>query len=180
MRYELTVIVSGELEEKAANERLDGVKKLLTQHGAKEIKETLSGRQSLAYKVNGQTHGYYGTYEFDSEGETVAKVERELKLGGQVMRWLTVQAYKNPFTITEAPKLSEDARSAEELLRRQSSTAPKKARAAKADAPEAEGTDRQAQLDEALGKLLDESPAAETTAADTTEIEEPEIDSTKE
>lgn len=164
MRYELTVIVPGNLEEKDATQRLTDIKTSLEQKGATDLKEQLTGREPLAYSIAKQTHGYYGTWEFNADGEVVAEVERELKLGGQVIRWLTVQAYKNPYTISETPKLSEDARSAEELLRRTSATEAPKKRAKKAEAveTEVEEGEREKQLDEALDKLLSED-ATETT-----------------
>lgn len=166
MRYEITVIVPGDLDEKEAGQRLADVKKSLETHGATDIKETLSGRQPLAYTIAKQNQGYYGTWEFTSTGETVNEVERALKLGGQVIRWLTIQAYKDPYTIAETPKLSEEAHSAEELLRRTSGTTEtKKTRAPKKEAAlegAAEGADREKQLDEALGKLLSEDETATT------------------
>jgi small subunit ribosomal protein S6 len=164
MRYELTVIVAGDLDEKEAGQRLADVKKNLTTFGATDIKEQLAGRQPLAYSIAKQNQGYYGTWEFESTGETVNKIERDLKLGGQVVRWLTVQAYKNPYTIAETPKLSDEARSAEELLRRTSGTTETKKRAPKKGAAEgeAEGADREKQLDDALGKLLSEDETTTT------------------
>lgn len=158
MRYELTVIVPGDLDEKDAGARITGVKEALVKHGATEIKEQLLGRQPLAYPINRQTQGYYAIWDFDAIGAAVGQVERDLKLGGQVIRWLTVQAYKNPYKVVETPKLAEDARSAEELLRRTSGTEPTKKRPAKVETetvetPEAEG-EREKKLDEALEKLL--------------------------
>jgi len=167
MRYETTVIVAGDLDEKEANSRLTGVKNALETHGATDIKEQLSGKQPLAYSIAKQTQGYYGTWEFTSTGETVNLLEHDLKLGGQVLRWLTVQAYKDPYTIAETPKLSEDAHSAEELLRRTSGTIEKKTRVKKAAPPvettedATSGATREKQLDEALGKLLSDD---ETTS----------------
>lgn len=165
MKYELTVIVPGTLEEKEATDRLAAVRELITRHGGTVEAERNWGRRSLAYEIARQSHGFYATFEYSATGATVDQVERDLRLGGQVMRFLTVQAYRNPYTPDEGPQLTDEARSAEELLRRSSGTAaPKKSRKT-ATASATTDPDSQKKLDEALGKLLgDEEQAQEESA----------------
>ncbi len=87
-KYELMIVVQGQIPEDLAEEVNLKVKKNLEEIGAKDIKEDFWGRRKLAYKIDQQDHGYYDIFEFSIIGEKVNKIEPELKLIGEVIRHL--------------------------------------------------------------------------------------------
>ena len=49
------------------------------------------GKRKLAYEIGGQTEGLYSVVTFTSEPETLAEVERVLRITDDVMRFQTVR-----------------------------------------------------------------------------------------
>lgn len=161
MKYELTVIVPGRLDDKEAATTVAQVKDLIVKHEGKVVSEHNWGRRTFTYPILKDTTGHYATFEYEAPGEAVAQIERDLRLGNLVVRFLTTTAYKEPVALVDhvaSAKPAEDTRSAEEILRRSGPATPKKKEAVADVAEEADEDVRQAQLDEALGKLLEETP----------------------
>lgn len=89
--YELMLVVQGQIPEDLAKEVISKVKSLLSELGAKEETEDFWGRRKLAYKISGQEHGYYDVLNFQMEGENIKKLENEIKLIGEIIRFLVVK-----------------------------------------------------------------------------------------
>lgn len=87
-KYELMLIVQGQIPEDLAKEVINKAKSLLLELGGKEENEDFWGRRKLAYKINGQEHGYYDVLNFQMEGENIKKLEKELKLINELIRYL--------------------------------------------------------------------------------------------
>ena len=49
------------------------------------------GKRKLAYEIKGQTEGLYSVVTFTAEPQTLAEVERVLKITDDVMRFQTVR-----------------------------------------------------------------------------------------
>lgn len=161
--YELTIITAGDMDVAAASKIALDTQKILKEAKASIKQEHQWGRRPLAYNIQKQNHGYYTTFEFESEPSAVAVIERAIRLHGKVLRFLTTEAFDEPSSLAApAPAAAPDdeTRTAEELLRRGSGEAPKrsaKKKTVKAESAEDE-TERQQQVEEALSKILEDEP----------------------
>ena len=101
MDYELMLVLEGQIPEDLAKEVLNKVKKLIEESGGKITLEDFWGRRKLAYKIGHQEHGYYDVLNFTADPEIIKKIENEIKLIGEVVRYLIV---KKPKKVLEKPK----------------------------------------------------------------------------
>lgn len=90
-RYELMVIIPDTLDEDAAAGVFDRVKQILADQGGRLVDEAWWGRRRFAYEIDHRTHGFYAVLDFEGETETVAEVERLLKINDDVLRFKTVR-----------------------------------------------------------------------------------------
>lgn len=89
--YELTYIVNPVLEEEQIKATVSKFTDFLTSNGAEidEINEW--GIQSLAYEIDRKGTGYYVNGYFTAPGDIIAKLERQLQIDDNVMRYLTLK-----------------------------------------------------------------------------------------
>lgn len=85
--YQLTVLMKNDLEDKARQELLDGVKK----NFGKLTKEDLWGSRSLAYPIKHQDKAFYVHYEFEAEPKTIPALDKNLKLNEDIIRFLLLK-----------------------------------------------------------------------------------------
>jgi small subunit ribosomal protein S6 len=89
--YELTYIVNPVLEEDQIKATVGKFTDFLTNNGAEidEINEW--GIQSLAYEIDRKSTGYYVNGFFTAPGDVIAKLERQMQIDDNVMRYLTLK-----------------------------------------------------------------------------------------
>lgn len=89
--YELTYIVNPVLEEDQIKATVSKFTDYLTSNGAEidEINEW--GIQSLAYEIDRKSTGYYVNAFFTAPGELIAKLERQMQIDDNVMRYLNIK-----------------------------------------------------------------------------------------
>lgn len=160
--YELTIITPGDEDTAAAGAIIADTQKILKVAEATIKQEHQWGRRPLAYTIGKQNHGYYTTFEYEAAPSAVVGIERAIRLHGKVIRFLTTEAFDEPSSLAPAvnPVVDEETRSAEELLRRSSTDAPKRApkkKPVKAETAE-DASERQQQVEEALSKILEDEP----------------------
>lgn len=85
--YRLTLIVKEKVEEKERQALLDDVVKSF----GKLTKEDLWGVRPLAYDIEHDSKGYYAHYEFSSEPQTIAALDKKLKLNEEIVRYLLLK-----------------------------------------------------------------------------------------
>lgn len=85
--YELMLIVRPEVEvsEKKAE---DMVKKLIEKVGGKLASVTVWGKKALAYPIQKATEGTYLLATVEGEGLRSADIEKEVRMGSDIMRFL--------------------------------------------------------------------------------------------
>lgn len=113
--YELTYIVNPVLEEDQIKATVTKFTELLTSNGAEidEINEW--GIQSLAYEIDRKNTGYYVNGFFTASGDLIAKLERQLQIDDNIMRYLTLKydnkmlAYREQQKSGTVPQLRERA-----------------------------------------------------------------------
>jgi len=81
----------------------EGVEKLISTGGGQVTAREYWGKKRLAYEIKHNAFGYYGLLEFDLEGENLAKVESNLHLSTDVLRYqIVVKKQKTAMEIAQA------------------------------------------------------------------------------
>lgn len=99
--YELMSVVQGQIPEDLAKEVMNKIKSMVGDLGGKDLSEDFWGRRKLAYKIGGQEHGYYDVLNFQISPENVRRLEEEIKLIGEVIRYLMVVKEKKKIVIAK-------------------------------------------------------------------------------
>lgn len=89
--YELTYIVNPVLEEDQMKTTVAKFNTFLTDNGATldEVQEW--GMRSLAYPMKKKSSGYYVNAYFHAPGPVIAKLERQLEIDDNILRYLTIK-----------------------------------------------------------------------------------------
>ena len=90
--YDIVVVLSPEETPEQITALADGFKKILTDDGAEIKLEEVWGRRRLAYPIAKRREGVYYYWQFEAKTETVAELERKLRLSDDVLRHLAVRA----------------------------------------------------------------------------------------
>ena len=90
--YDIVVVLSPDVAPEQATALVDGFKKVLTDDGAQLKTEEIWGRRRLAYPIGKRREGLYYYWQVEAKAETVAEVERKLRLSDEVLRHLAVRA----------------------------------------------------------------------------------------
>ncbi len=113
--YELTYIVNPVLDEEQTKATVAKFTDFLTNNGAEIDEMNEWGLQSLAYEINRKNTGYYVNAYFNAPGELIAKLERQMQIDDNVMRYLTLKydnkmlAYRELQKSGTVPQLRERA-----------------------------------------------------------------------
>jgi small subunit ribosomal protein S6 len=89
--YELTFIVSPEVEEEALEGTMDQVKQFVVAGGGQVTNVDIWGRRRLAYPIRKHLEGYYAVMQTQIPREALPELERNLKLSEDVIRYLLVR-----------------------------------------------------------------------------------------
>lgn len=149
--YELTFIISGNLSEDQHPQTLKQIRGLLEKNGAQITQTVEMGRRKLAYAIKNLRHGFYFCWELNLLPKNLVKVENELKLKGDIIRFLTVKKrIKTAEQIASEEKLKTGRIRIE--LKKQQAEAEKEKKPIRAAKPKISLED----LDKKLDELLDE------------------------
>ena len=94
-QYEIVIVLTPLLSEETAKEAIAKYSKTLTDGGAEIIQEDNWGLRKLAYPIQKKSTGYYHLTEFKAPGDTIKKLEIELKRDERVVRFLTIALDKH-------------------------------------------------------------------------------------
>jgi len=89
--YELTYIVNPVLDEEQTKATVKKFTDFLTENGAEIDEVNEWGIQSLAYEIDRKNTGYYVNAYFTSPGELIAKLERQMQIDDNIMRYLNLK-----------------------------------------------------------------------------------------
>lgn len=151
-KYELLYIVHPDLE--SSIDKITGkVKTAIEARGGKITYEENWGKRKLAYPIRKSEVGIYVLNYFEGPKEGLSKVERELRLTEEIMRYM-VLALPEKTAKKPAPKKAEPKTQKEEDLSRAESRE-KPATKKKVEKPSKEDEEaRLKKLDEKLGAIL--------------------------
>ena len=88
--YEAMLVFSVKESEDAAKALVEKFKSLIEKNGTVESVEEW-GKRKLAYAINYETEGYYALYNFSSEPEVPAELDRVLNITDGVLRSLIIK-----------------------------------------------------------------------------------------
>jgi small subunit ribosomal protein S6 len=91
MKYEFMGIVKPFLPEDVRLQLIKGIKKKISSSGGKVEKEDLWGKRHLAYKIKGHEEGYYVLYFIELPSEKVVKLEEELRMTNDLLRYILIK-----------------------------------------------------------------------------------------
>lgn len=93
--YETVFIVTPVLSAEQAKETVDKFKSLLLDAGAEMKNEEHWGLKKLAYPIQKKSTGFYQLFQYEVEGDFIAKLELAFKRDERIMRFLTVKLDKH-------------------------------------------------------------------------------------
>jgi small subunit ribosomal protein S6 len=96
--YDCTFILNPQLEETGLDSYIKDTRDLVGRHSGKVVSEKRFGMRRLAYEIQKLTQGYYVSFIFEGNGDTVRELERHLRLDENCLRFLTCLA---PRKVTE-------------------------------------------------------------------------------
>jgi small subunit ribosomal protein S6 len=76
--------------------------KVLDENGAELVHQAHWGLRKLAYPIRKKATGFYHLYEFKADGQTVDKLELELRRDERILRFLTVSLDKYAVAYNES------------------------------------------------------------------------------
>ena len=88
--YEAVIVISIKLGEEAVAETVKKFKKLIAKHGTVESVDEW-GKRRLAYPINKETDAYYVLFNFQSDAEFPAELDRITKITDGVIRSMIIK-----------------------------------------------------------------------------------------
>jgi small subunit ribosomal protein S6 len=88
--YEAVIVISIKLGEEAVAETVKKFKKLIEKHGTVESVDEW-GKRRLAYPINKETDAYYVLFNFQSDAEFPAELDRITKITDGVLRSMIIK-----------------------------------------------------------------------------------------
>jgi len=89
--YELSIIVSPEVEEEALEGTVEQIKQFVVAGGGQVANTDIWGRRRLAYPIRKHVEGYYAVLKAQIPQEALPELERNLKLSENVIRYMLVR-----------------------------------------------------------------------------------------
>lgn len=101
--YETMYILRPDLGEELTDQAIEKYQSILRDQGAQDIETQHRGKRRLAYEISKHREGIYIQMNYKSGGNTVATLERAMRLSEDVIRYLTVkQEELETATVAEA------------------------------------------------------------------------------
>ncbi len=94
--YEMMYILRPDLSEEQGTEAINKYQKFLSDHGETNITIQNRGKKRLAYPIKKYLDGIYIQMNWQGSGKANASLERAMRLGEEVIRYLTLKLDKPP------------------------------------------------------------------------------------
>ncbi len=92
--YEMIFILRPDLSEEQVNQAVTTYKEFLTENNATDLQVKIWGKRRLAYPIQKKVDGIYVQFNYQADGSQIAPLERMMRLGEDVMRYLTIKLDK--------------------------------------------------------------------------------------
>ena len=90
-KYELALVVSAKIEDYARTATVEKAKEYITRAGGTVTEVEEWGKKKLAYDVQKMSEGFYYFIQFDAASDVPAKVEQDVRIMDNVLRFLCVR-----------------------------------------------------------------------------------------
>jgi len=90
-QYEHVFLARQDVSVQQAQTLLEDFSKVITDHGGEIGKVEYWGLKPLAYKIKKNRKAHYNLINIDAPHEAVAEMERQMRLSGDVIRFLTLR-----------------------------------------------------------------------------------------
>ena len=95
-KFETLLLISPELVADARDELLASLAGVIEREQGQIVTTDHWGMRDLAYPVKKQMRGYYVRLEYVAPGETVAELERNIRISDGVFKFITVKLEEEP------------------------------------------------------------------------------------
>ena len=106
--YEMMYILRPDLSEEQVGAAIQKYQDFLSDHGAENIQIQNRGKRRLAYPIKKYLDGIYIQMNYQADGTQVAPLERAMRLGEEVIRYLTIRLTRKSAVVTETSLEGED------------------------------------------------------------------------
>lgn len=90
-KYELTVVVSANVEDEVRVNTVEQVKELVARFGGVISNVEDCGKKRLAYEIQHKKDGFYYFIKFDADAAAPAEIESRIRIMDNVIRFLIVK-----------------------------------------------------------------------------------------
>lgn len=90
-KYELALIISARIEDDARTATVDKAKDYITRAGGTVTEVEEWGKKKLAYAIQKMNEGFYYFIQFDAASDAPAKIEQDVRIMDNVLRFLCVR-----------------------------------------------------------------------------------------
>ena len=154
-KYELMAIIVNNVDEKVAQDVVkSSILSRVTEFGGKTTFEDFWGARGFAYKINGEKWGYYFVCQFELAGANITKLERELNIDKQVVRFLVTSVDKK----SPAPEKYKALKARSEAAKKKDEVVEKKPLEKKIVSPKKEEPQKDA-VDKKFDQIMDDASA---------------------
>jgi len=99
--YELMYILRPDLADEQIQQEISKYLSLLNDYKAENISNKILGKRRLAYPIKKFNDGLYVQVNYSGDGKQIAPVERAMRLGDEVIRYLTTKLKAEVNTVAE-------------------------------------------------------------------------------
>ena len=89
--YETMYILRPDIAEDEVTNHIDKYNKLLEEHGGEILDSQMRGKRRLAYPISKHREGIYVQLSHQGDGQHIFKIEKAMRLGEDVIRYMTVK-----------------------------------------------------------------------------------------
>ena len=91
MKYELALVLSAKIEDEERAAMVEKVQAMITTAGAAITNVDEWGKKQLAYEIQKMKEGFYYFIQFDAASDAPAKLEQDVRIMDNVLRFLCVR-----------------------------------------------------------------------------------------
>tara|TARA_B100000989_G_scaffold294118_1_gene272555 strand:+ start:121 stop:456 length:336 start_codon:yes stop_codon:yes gene_type:complete len=89
--YETVFVLSNNLTEKSAEEKIYECEEIIKKDGGKTLKKEYWGVRTLAYKIKKSFKGHYFLLNFETTFDSISKIENKLKIDEDSLRFMNIR-----------------------------------------------------------------------------------------
>ena len=108
--YEMMYILRPDLSEEKVREAVSKYQAFITDRGAENIQIQNRGKRRLAYPIKKFLDGIYIQMNYQGDGTQIAPLERAMRLGEEVIRYMTLKLKGQPIEVStsDSPAATEE------------------------------------------------------------------------